>query len=344
MALIDYLSLFLPREAYPAWEGWERVKQSLDRIVRFDPATGAQKWEILASEPLRSDSHQINVKVTASGILIFGSPARVQGSGCALFGTGLATRDARQSGLEMVRFVCDQWKIPMIPVIETWQCRRMDITRNFDTGSKENAIQVVNELRGTEGGRYRGDSRHATTITFNHNSQLARAIIYVKGPQLRKQMKKNTYTGLRYSADQLDQADRLVRFERRLMSQYWRENRSGKPWYTWTWKDCMAEWDKYFGRFLGSEIKVTDSNQIEKIQEAAPTPGQGRAAAATWAMIQTLGHDAVKTAMAERTWYLHKKILLAAGIGEAELQKGKLIPIYRKIVLRPVESWHDLAA
>jgi hypothetical protein len=50
-------------------------------------------------------------------------------------------------------------------------------------------------------------------------------------------------------------------------------------------------------------LEVMDMGMIDRMVKAAPTEGQGKAAARTWAVIQSVGWQAAKDSMLKSTWY-----------------------------------------
>lgn len=81
---------------------------------------------------------------------------------------------------------------------------------------------------------------------------------------------------------------------------------------------------------------------IDRMVAAAPTEGQGKAAARTWAVIQSVGWQAAKDSMPKRTWYRHLKIIKAAGFSDADISAGRVVNLRRPLLLQPVSSWDEL--
>lgn len=86
--------------------------------------------------------------------------------------------------------------------------------------------------------------------------------------------------------------------------------------------------------------------QMIELIAAANGISQGRARAAykTYTDIKEFGLDEVRAGMAERTFYLHKKHLKAAGVSDGDLMAGNVIqfrPI-RIVLAQPVTCWDDI--
>ncbi len=81
--------------------------------------------------------------------------------------------------------------------------------------------------------------------------------------------------------------------------------------------------------------------QLEKV---TPTKGRALAAHRTWALIKAIGYEQAKESMPQRTWYLHVAYLRQAGISQADLMTGNVIPFRRDTISlgAPVESWEEL--
>ncbi|PID62207.1 MAG: hypothetical protein CSB44_03680 [Gammaproteobacteria bacterium] len=95
---------------------------------------------------------------------------------------------------------------------------RLDMTRNFVTGSAENAGDFLYWLRSQKIGRGDTDSV-GNTVYWNRHSRYARAKMYAKGAEIRAQMRRNVQRRgaehQRYLAELADWCDQvgLVRFE-----------------------------------------------------------------------------------------------------------------------------------
>ncbi len=85
---------------------------------------------------------------------------------------------------------------------------------------------------------------------------------------------------------------------------------------------------------------------LEELEKVAPTPGRALAAHRTWAMVKAIGYELAKESMPRATWYLHMKYLRAAGLSDADIGAGNVLPFRRReiCIASPVRSWAELRA
>jgi hypothetical protein len=344
--MIDWLSLRLDAQNCPDWGGWRRLAYWGDRIMRYCPASGAIVWESAAWDSVRSDSHQLALKASAGSLFVQGSPARVMGDGDTVFGSAVGGRDICRCAETMIAFASRLLHVSPVPSLRLWACSRADVTQNFlIEGLGAAGVRVaLSELRSIEGGRYRVSQQAGDTVYWSHLSRHRAGKAYAKGPHLRYLMKKDTYTGRLYDDSELSLADLLLRLELRLGSKFFFNLREqGIPWYNLTWSDLQAQHDEYFERMLGVEgVEGVGMQFVEQCVRVAPSEGQGKAAARTWSVIQSMGWQAARDSMPLRTWYRHLKILKAAGLGDADISAGRVVSLRRPLLIRPVVSWSDL--
>lgn len=339
--LIDWLSLRLDSDICSDWPGWERLRDWGDRILRYCPKTGEARWEIAAWDSLRSDSHQLAVKASCGSLSIQGSPARVMGDGDTVFGCGDDGRDIVACAIAMIEFASKLLDLESIPDFRLWVVTRIDVTFNYDLGSVANVRVALAELRSVEGGRYRVSQQAGDTVYWSHRSRHRAGKAYAKGPHLLYLLNQKTYTGRRYSELDLKLAGRLLRLELRLGSK-WFHNLPFR-WYDLKWCDLKRQHDEFFLRMVGVEgVEVLNIDFVERFSAVAPTPGQGKAAARSWALVQTLGWQAARDTMPTSTWYRHQKIWRAAGLGDADISAGRIVNLRRPLIMRPVASWSEL--
>lgn len=311
-----------------------------DRVCCYCPKTGDVKYESAKWESVRSDSHQIAVKAGCD-LWMQGSPTRVMGDGDSVFGSGAsAALDIRGCVERMAAFVAHRLGAAL-PSPENWIVSRVDVTGNLQLGSLAEVVQSLAILRGCEGGRYRVSQQAGDSVYWSHRSKLISGKAYSKGPQLAYLMKRKTYTGRRYTAEELAQADSLLRLEMKLGREWFSRNH----WLRVSPAQLKAEWERYFFRMIGG-VEVTSENDLqERIIAAAETERRGRAAYGCWAMIRSEGWDRARTMYAKSTWYRHLKILHGAGLGDADISSGKVVPLRREIFsARMVTDWSQLAA
>ncbi len=339
-SVIDWLSLRLERDDCPVWGGWKFLENWGDRILRICPRTGVVKWQTSAWDSVRSDSHQIAVRCSGTALYIQGSPARVMGSGDTVFGVEGAGCDVWACAQAMIGFVSCMLCISPVPHARVWHLSRSDVTENFLLDSLAAVRVALAELRNIEGGRYRVSQQAGDTVYWSHLSKLRSGKAYAKGPHLRYLLNQATYSGCSYSESDLELASRLLRLELKLGREWWRRQGS---WWLIKYSVLKEQHDDYFLRMVGIEgLEVADMGLVQKFIEAAPSEGQGKAAARTWTMIQSIGWQATRDSMPKSTWYLHLKILKAAGMGDADISAGRVVSLRRPLIMRPVSSWAEL--
>lgn len=312
-----------------------KIMGGQDKIMRISPE-GAVKWVMPCRANIRSDSHQITVRI-GSHLDIQGSPARTKGTRDNIFGEA----NPVNAFLDMVRFLSNTLEVSLPYNPTCWRLTRMDITGNFDLGSLANVRQALNYLRHVEGGRYQVKTE-VETVYWSKSSRLRAGKAYAKGPHMRYLAKKG-HADL--TPDQLSLVDRLLRLELRLGNQFWRE-RSNHPWYEWSSKQLYEQFTAYFGQFIGKVEVVEVDDLLDKLMKVAPTPGLAKAAYRTWALIQSHGLEKTRELMAKATWHRHKRLLQDCGVSWADFHHRALVPFRRKTIVLsdPVQSWEDLIA
>lgn len=329
--MIDWLTLSLPRERVSGAD-WAKLSAKFSKILMIDPH-GALTWEKLARESVRSDSHQIVVEPGYS-LVIMGSPARVVhrhniwGDGCP-----------QQCARDMIWFVNRVLGLDLPVVVEWWDCRRIDITHNYDLGGSAEVRQALLYLRHSEGG-HRKVNADTQTVYWNMRSKLRQGKAYAKGEHVRFQDKKKLAS---LEPWELDLADRLLRLELSLKSQYWRE-RSEKKWHEFT-EGCLDELHQIYFRGLIGTMEVVEMDSLrERIIKASSTEGGGLAAYNCWALIKTVGREEARASMSKAGWYRHLKILKIAGLTDADFQAQNIVPFRRRTIELgdPVRSWSDM--
>jgi len=341
LVLIDWLTLGVPRGALPV-DLVDQVRWAADRICRYNPVSGEVGWECSAWDSLRSDSHQVAMRLGAESLWIQGSPARVL-AGDQVFG-GLSRLDIVACAEAMLGCVALAYNVELYPrfLIRSTRVTRVDIARQFDCGSSSGVRDALARLRGVEGGRYRVSQQAGDSVYFQHRSRLQSGKIYAKGAHLRYESSRFRS---QYQAWQYELADRLIRAEISLRAQYWRE-RARKPWYDWTEQDLRDVWSGFFDR-LFSDLELSGMNRKELRQsviEVADTEGIGRSAWATWCQIEREGWQAVRDNMSVRSFNRHCRVLRAAGFSDVDLGSASIGGVVVDPVrVRPVESWSEVA-
>lgn len=337
--LIDWVTARVPLDGLS-----EQVRAAVefigDRIVRFNPRTGEQMWCTSAWDSIRSDTHQVVVKV-GSDLWMQGSPARVCGDGCAVFGAGpSAALDLSGCVDAMRRFLSSRLGV-VLPPADRWLVTRVDVTGNLLLPDLRTVREALRLLRDVEGGRYRVSAQAGDTVYWSARSKLRAGKAYAKGPHLRHLMKQRTYDGRQYTTEDIEQADRLLRLELRLGREFWSRN----EWQTFTAEQLREQWAQYFGRMAGETAVENDADLRERVIAAAPTEGQGAAAYGCWLMIQKEGWERARGMYAARSWYRHLKILRAAGLRDGDISSGRVIPMRLRVMdAAVVTSWQQLHA
>jgi II/X family phage/plasmid replication protein len=340
--MIDWVTIRLPFTHFSENE-WLNLRSQGDRILRYSPLTGDTVWETQAWESIRSDSHGISYRIGSDAVWVQGSPARVIGDGCNVFGAGpSAVNDLVGCVERMARYWFGAVGLESRGATADWVVSRVDVTGNLLLGSLQEVRDALRILRELEGGRYRVSQQAGDSVYWSHRSRLRSGKAYAKGPHLDFLMRKNRdYTGRYYQSDEIDLANRLLRLELKLGNQFWKRLES--PWYEFTPEQIWAQWENYFGRMIGDAEMTSDSELKDRVFAAAPTEGQGRAAYATWALIQSQGWERAREMQTKRTWYRNLKILRTAGLGDADFSCGQVVRLRRKIIsAQLVESWDQL--
>lgn len=320
-----------------------------DRIQRFTPSTGEISYETGAWDSIRSDSHQLTAKVGATDLYIQGSPARLSGNGCAVFGSGPSHALDLTACVDLMA----RTAAPMLGItlptwdngLEDWKVSRIDVTSSFMLDCLADVRSALGVLRGTEGGRYRVSQQAGDTVYWSHKSRLRAGKAYAKGPHLRYMMKKGI-APKEYSSSELLAADKLLRLELRLGAQWIRE-KADTPWWGISSEVLKKQWFEYFSRMIGdSEVVMGDDKILrEQILAAADTEGRGKAAYGVWMAIQVHGWETARQLYSKPTWYRNLKVLRDAGLGDADISIGRVQPLRRSLLeCRHVHSWGDLLA
>lgn len=345
--LIDWLTLRCPLDARIGQGIRDRVLACLGRIQCFD-SQGCLQWEknTLDVDKLRSDTVGLLWQVQSDGkqayLVIAGSPASLANGGLNVFGS-LDIRDGAEALLRVARRALRS----ILPGIQHWQCRRIDITGNYAMPDFETVKLALRMLMLTDGSRRRASSANkgGDTVSWNSTSDLSKGKAYHKGPQLRYLAKLEK---VRASEEQLLCADKLLRLEHTKGARWWRRfEKAGGRWYRLTAFEIWKEYRDFFGRLVQG-VEVKEMNRMEMVTGMMEmnqiTEGRAEAAFTTLRNIREDGFDVVKGYMPKSTFYLHLKYLRAVGVSDADMHTAKVLPIRPvKIVLAaPVGSWAEL--
>lgn len=344
--LIDWLTLRVPLDGRLGHQIHERVLACVGKIQCYDP-DGALSWEksSLDVDKLRSDTVGLMWQVQGDGkqqyLVIAGSPASIQ-HGVNVFGS----LDIRAGATVLLRLACRALRA-VLPPLEQWQCRRIDITGNYLLPDSDTVKQALRMLMVSDGSRRRAGSqaKGGDSVVWNPTSDLSKGKGYHKGPQMRFLVKKGK---VQASEEMLSAADRLLRLEHTKGSRWWRrfEETGGKWWQLTAW-ELWQEFKGFFGRLVqGLEVKDMDRIEtIKAIRDANDISlGMAESTFTTLRNIKEDGFDVVKGFMSERTFYRHLRYLRAAGITDADMTTAKILPFrpIRIVLAEPVGSWAQM--
>lgn len=355
--LIDWITARLPFDHFTR-EEVEELRTLSDRIMRYCPRTNEVKYETAAWSSIRSDSHAVSFHVGTDSIRVQGSPARVTGDGCTVFGSGpSAALDLPESLRRMTQYLASALSHgdrlgPRSPAISTllsadvksWIVTRIDITENLLLESLPMVRTALNYLLSAETGHQRTNrSTRGDSVYWNAGSRLLAGKAYAKGPHLEYLMRKaKTYTGRQYSMSDIALANRLLRLELKIGAQYIRE-RLGCMWHELTPENLKQIWISYFSQFIKTVTIMNDEQLLERLTDAAPTPGQAKSALSLWYMIKQLGAVKAQQLTSSSTWYRNIKIMRRAGLSFADIKSAEIIPFRMNLgECKPVTSWQQL--
>jgi hypothetical protein len=194
-------------------------------------------------------------------------------------------------------------------------------------------------LLGADAARTKASSTKGDTVVWNAGSDLLSGKAYHKGPQLLKLQNKGR---VHLTFEQMEAANKVLRLELKLGARWFRRNPGN--WFEISSEQLSQIHSDYFSRFFGS-VEVADMGKLlEILCEVAPTEGQALAAHKTWAMIKAVGYEQTKAGMPERTWHRHISFLRKAGISDADLCAGNILPFRQRTIVfdQPVTNWGDL--
>lgn len=325
----------------------DRVLSCLGRIQCFD-ANGAMLWQknTLDIDKLRSDTPGLVWQVQSDGksqfLAIAASPASLRNAGLNVFGD----LDVRSAAETLRRVACRALRC-VLPPIEAFQCRRIDITGNYCLPDVESVKQALRQLLVSDGARRRPTSAKGggDTVAWNATSDISKGKAYHKGYQVRFLVKKGK---LECAESTMKMLDRLLRLEHTKGARWFRRlEEAGKHWYRLTAWELWNEYREFFGKLVnGVEVNEMDRDKlVEKVMKRnAISHGRATAAFNTLRNIKEDGFEVVKGYMPESTFYLHLKYLRRAGVTDADMTTAKVLDIrpVRIVLAEPVGTWEDL--
>lgn len=348
--LIDWLTLRIPLDDV-GHVVHDRVRDCLGSVVCTD-ADGVIKWQKrhLDVDKLRSDSQGLYWAAQSDGkqdfLVIAASPASLKHK-VNVFGS----LDIR-AGAESLRMVAMQALNAVLPSLEKWQCRRIDITGNYALPDDASVRQALRQLLNTDGVRRKAGShsRGGDTVYWSPNSDISKGKAYAKGAHLRSMIKRGKLTNADLSDETLTMADRLLRLEHSRCARWFRRfEHSGGHWLNLGMEALKYFYYEFFGPLTGGlEVKDMGREQIVNQIEsgACVSHQQALQAFATYRNIKADGFEETKASMALRTWFRHIRILRKSGFSDAQLCAGNVVPFQavRILLAQPVSGWADLRA
>ncbi|MHB0991637.1 MAG: phage/plasmid replication protein, II/X family [Burkholderiales bacterium] len=340
--MIDWLTLRFPlKNLAPAIEA--RFRDALGMVSCCD-SDGVVQWQkpFLDLDALRSDTTGFCWSVQRDAeqeyLTIGASPASLEHNN-NVFGSG----DIRHCSRLLLRAAAVALNA-ILPSAEQWSCRRIDVTENYLFSSSREVKQWLRALMVTDSGRHKGSTGEGDTVLWNKGSSLRKGKAYHKGPQLNYLLKKGKC--LTIDEWQLDVANRLGRLELTIGSRWFRRfYEDGGIWWNLTIEDLQAQHLDYFGRMWGGKMEVADMGRLlEELEKIAPSKGQALAAHRTWALIKSIGMSLARDSMPRSTFFRHQSLLRAAGLSDADLCAGNVLPFARRevVIANPVTSWEEL--
>jgi II/X family phage/plasmid replication protein len=344
--LIDWLTLRFPLSSELGKHLTERILDCMGMTVCVD-SSGAEKWRkhSLDIDKLRSDSQGLYWSITADGqstryLTIGASPSSIENEGLNVFGS----MDIEHCANVLIKHAARSLKA-ILPHWQNWQCRRLDVTANYDMGSAAQVKQALRLLLGTDAPRRRtnSDRRGGDSVYWNPSSDLQAGKAYHKGAHLRVLVR---HGDLIIDDETLDLADNLLRLELKLGARWFRRYEEKDEWFTLTAYELTEIHHKFFNSLIGGgDIEVNDMGTLLKeLERVCPTKGRALAAHRTWALIKTIGYTQTQNSMPKSTFSRHMADLRSAGLSSADLCAGVVIPFRRQsLVLRePVLTWLDI--
>lgn len=343
--LIDWLTLRIKLNVNLGQNLLDRILDCMGYTFCVD-SDGNEKWRkhALDIDKLRSDSQGLYWSITADGqsqryLTIGASPSSIENEGLNVFGSV----DIEHCATVLIEHAGRALKA-ILPNWNNWQCRRLDITANYDMGNAAQVKQALRLLLATDAPRRRtnSDSKGGDTVYWNPTSDLQAAKAYHKGAHLRMMSRRGN---ILVDDETLDLADNLLRLELKLGARWFRRYEERDDWHTLTAYELTEIHHKFFYSLIGGGVEVHDMGTLlQELEKVCPTKGRALAAHRTWALVKTIGYTQTKESMPGRTFRLHCEYLRLAGLSSADLCAGVVIPFRRQsLVLRePVTSWTQI--
>ncbi|MGE5470589.1 MAG: phage/plasmid replication protein, II/X family [Bacteroidota bacterium] len=357
--LLDWIGLRMPVNMLPP-SLQERLYENMDSVAclkldgKGNPSEIRWEQKRLNFDALRSDSEGLYFTCSYVGLIAYfyigASPASLANP-CNVFGT-LDIKEGAEILLSRARRAFQCFLAPA----EDWEMTRLDITGNYAFPDFAMVKTCLRTLLSTDSARRKATSAKngGDTVLWAPSSDVKAGKAYHKGPHLRYLQKKGQ---IDISEEQLALADRLLRLEMKIGSRFFRDMQNfrkhpffGRHWTTFTGEELADLHRGFFGPLVEG-VEVRDMGRVEMIERIAElngiTQGRARAAFKTYSDIKEYGLDEVKASMPERTYYLHKKYLVQAGVSDSDLiasLPGNILPFrpVRIVLAQPVASWEDV--
>lgn len=345
--LIDWLTLRIPLTPALGENLLQRIMNCMGITVNVD-CYGVEKWRkhSLDIDALRSDETGLFWTITADGestrfLSIGASPSSLENAGINVFGSA----DIEHCAQVLIKHAASALNA-ILPHWSKWQCRRMDITANYDMGSPAQVKQALRLLLGTDAPRRRtnSDRRGGDSVYWNPSSDLKAAKAYHKGAHLRMQQRKGN---IQCQDDLLTLADNLLRLELKLGARWFRRlYEAGHNWQELKYSALEFNHREFFSKLIGdSNIEVNDMGTLlVELLKVCPTEGRAKAAHTCFAQMKIFGYAQVKATMPKSTFDKHCCFLRLAGLSSADLCAGKVLELRKRslVLADPVMSWDEI--
>lgn len=351
--MIDWLTLRLPISSLTAGQIDQLMPYIGSVTVYGSDGLEVSTKPIFDIDKLRSDSAGIYWRIDSDGkerfLTIGGSPASVE-HGNNVFGSD----DIRHCASVMIGAASRAIGL-FLPPPSAWRCTRLDFTYNYALQSNKQVKQALRELLKGNSSRQKAVNNGGDSVYWGMHSDLIGGKAYDKGSQLLVLNRRGKTSA---TPEQIDLASRLLRLELSLKSRWFRRLTEHAEvtghinphaaWLDLTPEILNDEHSRFFGKFIGDSgvMEMNDKGRglLQRLEFVTGTKGRARAAFDTWMRIRQLGHEIARDTMPRATWYRHTKALKEAGLSEADLQSGEIIPFRRDVIKlkAPVTSWEEL--
>ena len=342
--MIDWLTLRAPIGPALGAALQGRLEAALNTLTCCSP-DGEVLWakRALDVERLRSDSVGLFWQVQSDGqreyLVVGGSPASLE-HGCNVFGSG----DVAYCAAVLVGAACRALG-SVLPAWRDWECRRVDVTRNFLLpGLAEVGLALRQLVQADAGRRKASHGKGGDTVYWNPASDLIRGKAYAKGPHVRQMVRRGRVD---LAEADLGLVDRLLRLELTLGARWFRRLADAGGSWCDVGERLAGEFERFFGPLVGGvEVSGMSRDEIVGRIVAANGIGEGRALSAYHCLLTIRAHgwESARASCSRASWFRWVGYLRRAGITEVELRTAQVIELRRvRVVLgEPVGSWQEL--